>query len=495
MSFVSFGFFLFFPCVTVTYFLLPHQYRWIWLLTASYFFYMCFNPWYAVFLAASTLTTYLTGLQIGKAVRTETSGKQILTKKTWVVLCLVVNFGILLVFKYLNLFSRWYAQAAALFGFSFSAMHFDLLLPVGISFFTFQAVTYIIDVYRGDTKPQRHLGKYALFVSFFPQITSGPISKSKDLLYQFDEIHIFDEARAKRGLLLMLWGYFQKMVVADRLGILVDTVYSHPEKYYGLASLLAVVFYSFQIYCDFAGYSDIAIGAAEVLGFRLPVNFNRPYFARSVQEFWRRWHISLSSWFRDYLYIPLGGNRCSVFRHCLNIVIVFTVCGFWHGAAVGFLVWGLLHGLYQVAGLLTKKIRSAVRATLKIRTDSFWYRAWQAAVTFLLVTFAWIFFRAATLADAATVIGSLFRFDPAAFWNGSAFQLGLDQPEMAAAVIGLLIVLAVDWLSRKKKLIQSVLSFRTSARWAFYITAVMILIIFGIYGSQYDAQQFIYYQF
>lgn len=485
MSFVSFGFFLFFCAVAIAYFLLPHRYRWIWLLAASYFFYMCFNPWYAVFLAVTTLTTYLAGLRIGSGGR----------KKMWAVLCLIVNLGILLVFKYLNLFSEWYAQAASLFGFSFSAAHFDLLLPVGISFYTFQAVSYIIDVYRGDTKPQRHFGKYALFVSFFPQITSGPIGKSKEMLSQFDEVHSFDETQAKEGLLLMLWGYFQKMIVADRLGMLVDTVYRQPQKYYGLASLLAVVFYAFQIYCDFAGYSNISIGMAKVLGFRLPVNFNRPYFAKSIQDFWRRWHISLSTWFRDYLYIPLGGNRCSAFRHCLNIVIVFTICGFWHGAAVGFLVWGLLHGVYQVIGLLTRNIRASARAKLGIRADSSLYRVWQAAVTFLLTTFAWIFFRASTLADAATVIGSLFRFNPAAFGDGSVFQLGLSQPEMAVAVVGLLVVLAVDLLSRKRQLIRSILSFRTPARWAFYITAAMILVIFGVYGSQYSAQQFIYYQF
>ncbi len=491
MSFDSFGFFLFFPVVAIAYFMIAHRYRWIWLLTASYFFYMCFNPWYAVFLGATTLTTYAAGLLIGKA----DESRDARTKKMWVVLCLIVNLGILLVFKYLNLFSELYAQTASLFGFAVPAVRFDLLLPVGISFYTFQAVSYLIDVYRGDTKPERHLGKYALFVSFFLQIVSGPIGKSKDMLREFDEVHTFDDTRAKKGLLLMLWGYFQKMVVADRLGLLVDTVYGSPQKYRGPASLLATVFYAFQIYCDFSGYSDIAIGAGQVLGFRLPTNFNRPYFSRSVKEFWRRWHISLSSWFRDYLYIPLGGNRCSAFRHCLNILIVFAVCGFWHGASVTFFVWGLLHGVYQVIGLLTGGFRSRVRARLGIRTGSAPFRVLQAAATFLLVAFAWIFFRAGTLADASTVIGGLFRFDPSALRDGSLFRLGLDPAEMAVGVLGILAVLAVDLLGRKKNLIRSVLNFRTPARWLFYITAVMVLVIFGIYGSQYNAQQFIYSQF
>lgn len=488
MTYESFSFFLFFPAVAALYYAVPHRRQWIWLLAASYFFYLCFNPRYFVFLAATTLSTYAAGLLMAQAAARR-------EKRAWAALCICVNLGLLLVFKYLNLFAQLFAQTAGLFGFSFSAAHFDLLLPAGISFYTFQAVSYLIDVYRGDVRPQRHLGKYALFVSFFPQITSGPIGKAKETLRQFDEVHIFDATQVKTGLLRMLWGYFQKMVVADRLGQLVDTVYSSPQKYGGFASLLAVLFYSFQIYCDFAGYSEISISMGQVLGFRLPANFDRPYLAGSVQEFWRRWHISLSTWFRDYLYFPLGGSRCSLFRRCLNVVAVFAVCGLWHGASVTFLVWGLLHGAYQVAGLLSRRLRAAVRRKLGIPEGAARYRAVQAGVTFLLVTFAWIFFRAGTLSDAAAVIGGLFRYDPAALWNGSLLNLGLSGPEMGAAAAGLLTVAAVDLAGCKERMFRRVLRLRAPARWAVYLTAVMVLIIFGIYGPEYNAAQFIYSQF
>ena len=495
MSFISLEFFLFFPVATIVYFVIPQKFRWIWLLAASYFFYMCYNPQYAVLLAASTLITYSGGLLIGKSGRLADSGKAARRKKIWVAVSFVTNIGILVVFKYLNLFSQVGAGILYLAGVPVTAAHFDLILPVGISFYTFQALSYIVDVYRGDVQPERHLGKYALFVSFFPQITSGPIEKSKNLLRQFDEVHVFDYDRARRGILLMLWGYFQKMVVADRLGILVDTVYGDLTQYGGLDSIVAVIFYSFQIYCDFAGYTNIAIGAAEVMGFRLTTNFDRPYFSRSVQEFWRRWHISLSSWFKDYLYIPLGGNRCSTFRRCLNVMIVFVVCGLWHGASVTFLIWGILHGLYQVIGLLSKRLKKDVRGRLGIRPDSLWYRALQAAVTFLLVSFAWIFFRAETLPDAAAMIGNLFRFNPAALWDGSVFNLGLTQPEFLAAVLGILIVVAVDFIKRKINLRDAVLGSNVVFRWSFYLTAVLTLIVFGVYGSEYSAQSFIYTQF
>ena len=495
LSFISLEFFLFFAVSAVVYFVLPHKFRWIWLLAASCFFYLCYNPWYAIFLGVSTLVTYASGLLIGKSARLADPVRAARQKKIWVALSFCINIGILSVFKYLNLFSEIGAGILSLTGVPTAAAHFDLLLPVGISFYTFQALSYTVDVYRGDVPPERHLGKYALFVSFFPQVTSGPIEKSKNFLPQLDEVHIFDYDRARRGVLLMLWGYFQKMVVADRLGVLVDTVYGDQAQYYGLASIVAVIFYAFQIYCDFAGYTNIAIGAAEVMGFRLTTNFDRPYFSRSIQEFWRRWHISLGSWFKDYLYIPLGGSRCSAFRRCLNLMTVFVVCGLWHGDSVNFLIWGALHGLYQVAGLLSKRLRKNIRDRLGIGESSGWYRALQTAFTFLLVSFAWIFFRAETLPDAAAMIGNLFRFNPASLRDGSLFSLGLTQPEFLAAVLGIFVVAAVDFIKRRWDLRSVVLGSNAAVRWSVYLTAALMLAVFGTYGSEYNAQQFIYTKF
>jgi alginate O-acetyltransferase complex protein AlgI len=393
----------------------------------------------------------------------------------------------------LDFLDEIYIDISNLFGLSVGRMESGLLLPVGISFYTFQALSYTVDVYRGDLKPERHFGKYALFVSFFPQLVAGPIEKSKNLLPQFSLQHDFDYDRARRGLLLMLWGFFQKVFVADRLGQLVNIVYSNPSKYAGIEVAVASIFFAFQIYCDFAGYSNIAIGAAEVLGFSLSTNFNKPYFSLSIKEFWRRWHITLGAWFRDYLYIPLGGNRCSTARHCMNLFIVFAVCGLWHGASFTFVIWGILHGLYQIFGLLLKPTRQKAIQLLKINPDSRAIRFVKAIFTFLLVDFAWIFFRAKTLPDAFLLIGSLFR--PANLADGGLFQLGLTAPEFYAAVLGIAMILSADILSRKFDMCTLLLKQSLFIRWAVYLSATLVILIFGVYGSQYTAQQFIYFQF
>ncbi|OCN00726.1 alginate O-acetyltransferase [Clostridium sp. W14A] len=493
MSFISGSFLLFFPVVTIVYFALPQKLRWFWLLIASYFFYMSWSPQYGILLAVSTVITYFSGLLIEKAGALPDAAQAAKRKKLWVAVSFVLNLGILVVFKYLNFFDEIYTDVISSMGMSAGAMKFDLLLPVGIPFYTFQALSYTVDVYRGDLRPERHFGKYALFVSFFPQLVAGPIEKSKDLLHQFSEIHRFDYDRARRGFLLMLWGYFQKMVVADRLGQLVNTVYGSPGKYSGAEVAVASIFFAFQIYCDFGGYSNIAIGAAQVLGFSLTTNFSRPYFSLSIKEFWRRWHITLGAWFRDYLYIPLGGNRCSLFKQCLNLFLVFAVCGLWHGASFTFVIWGTLHGLYQIFGLLLKPARRKAAAALNIDPDSRLNRFLRASFTFVLVDFAWIFFRAGTVQDAFTLIGSLFR--PADLSGGALFRLGLTAPEFFAGILGIAVVLAVDVLSRKTDLRALLLEKRPAVRWTAYFSAVLVILILGIYGSQYTAQQFIYFQF
>lgn len=340
MLFNSMHFLLFFPIVTFIYFFIPHKFRYIWLLITSYYFYMSWNPKYALLIGISTIITYLSGILIEKSNKITDKQKSKFFKKLWVFLSLFINLSILFLFKYCNFFTYTLTKIFSLINITIKVPSFDFILPVGISFYTFQALSYTIDVYRGNIKFEKNLGKYALFVSFFPQLVAGPIEKSKDLLNQFNEKHIFDYNRVKNGLVLMLWGFFQKVFISDRLAILVDTVFNNPSNYKGLEIIVASVFFAIQIYCDFSSYSNIARGAAEVMGFDLSLNFKQPYFSKSIQEFWRRWHITLGAWFKDYLYIPLGGNKCSKWRRYFNNMVVFLISGLWHGAAINFIIWG-----------------------------------------------------------------------------------------------------------------------------------------------------------
>ena len=344
MIFNSYAFLAFFPIVTLAYYLMPMRARRPWLLAASYYFYMCWNVQYALLIAASTLVTYLCALALGQ-MEAKAGRRAVLA------LGLAINLGILCFFKYFGFFTDTFARIAARLGVRMAIPAFDVLLPVGISFYTFQALGYMIDVYRGKLPPERSLMRYALFVSFFPQLVAGPIERSENLLRQVNEDHPLDEKAVRDGLLVMLLGFFEKLVIADRASLYVDAVYGNWQQASGLQILLATAAFAFQIYGDFGGYSHIAIGAAKVLGYDLMENFRQPYFAVSVRDFWRRWHISLSTWFREYVYIPLGGNRKGKGRQLLNIAIVWLLTGLWHGANWNFVLWGVY---YAVLLLLEK---------------------------------------------------------------------------------------------------------------------------------------------
>ena len=366
MLFNSIDFLLFFPLVTAIYFLLPHRVRWVWLLIASYYFYMSWNVKYALLIVLSTLTTYAAGLLIRRAEAISDARRRVRWKKLWVFFGFAVNLSILFFFKYFNFFLDNLSAALALAGLAFKRPAFDVVLPVGISFYTFQALSYTVDIYRGEVEPERNPFRYALFVSFFPQLVAGPIERSRNLMGQLYERHDFDPDRVRDGLLLMLWGMLEKIVVADRLALLVDYVYDNYAQLPGAAVALATVFFAFQIYCDFAGYSHIAIGAAQVMGFTLMENFRRPYLAQSAAEFWRRWHISLGTWFREYLYIPLGGNRVSKPRLFFNLLVVWAATGIWHGASWNFLIWGLYFAVLLILekaflGKLLQKLPAALQ--------------------------------------------------------------------------------------------------------------------------------------
>lgn len=494
MLFNSLGFFIFFPIVSMAYFLIPHKYRWVWLLGASYYFYMCWNPKYLLFLGTSTIVTYISGLLIDRANHIEDEKKSIKLKKLWVFLSFGINVFILSIFKYYNFFTENLNILFSSLKLSVNIPSFDIMLPVGISFYTFQALSYTIDVYRGDVKAERHLGKYALFVSFFPQLISGPIEKSKNFLSQIDEKHSFDYYRVKNGLLLMIWGFFQKLVVADRLAMLVNTVFGSPKSYRGFQIIIAAVFYAIQIYCDFGAYSDIARGVAKVLGFRLTKNFESPYFSKSIKEFWRRWHISLSSWFKDYLYIPLGGNRCSRTRKYFNTMVVFLVSGLWHGADITFIIWGGLHGAYQIIGDILGPLKRKFQERFNIRTKEFNYKLLQVVTTFILVDFAWIFFRANTYGDAIILIKNMFYLNPWIFLDKSIYSLGLDSKEFFVAILSIIVVLVMNLLQRRRDFALHFSKQNIVFRWTIYLAAVVAILIFGIFAG-YDPQQFIYFQF
>lgn len=377
MLFNSLHFLLFFPAVCIIYFILPSlRARNLFLLGASYYFYMNWEPLYALLLLSSTLVTYLAALGIGHCTRQR-------AKRRCLVGSLVLNLGILFLFKYYNFVAENISDLLVQWGMSVRMPEFTLLLPVGISFYIFQALGYSIDVYRGNTPVEKDFFTYALFVSFFPQLVAGPIERSTNLLPQFKQKHTFSYENVMAGVRLMLWGYFLKLVLADRCAIYVDAIYNNAAHHNGGSYLLASLFFPFQIYGDFSGYSLTAIGAARVLGFNLMENFRRPYFATTVTDFWRRWHISLSTWFRDYVYIPLGGNRVSKARCHLNIMITFFVSGIWHGANWTFIIWGTIHGALQCV----EKLLGWNKAQWKIQGKIVHW-----GLTFCIVCLAWIFF-------------------------------------------------------------------------------------------------------
>lgn len=478
--------------VILLYFLIPHRFRYLFLLVASYYFYMCWNPKYAMLMALSTIITYLSGLALDVVSRKEVSLRK------WVVFTsFFLNLSILFFFKYFNFATQTITRLLLAIGIVIQQPRFDVILPVGISFYTFQALSYTMDVYRGEVKPERNLLKYALFVSFFPQLVAGPIERSKNLLHQINEVHSFQWHRIKSGLLLMLFGFFQKVVVADRLAILVDEIYAHYQVYEGLEIVLATVFFAFQIYCDFASYSNIAIGAARVMGFRLMENFNTPYFSTSVTEFWHRWHISLSTWFRDYLYIPLGGNRKGTLRKYINLMIVFLVSGLWHGASWHFVVWGGLNGFYQIAESVTKPLRDKVVQVLNIDRSQFSHKLLSGMFTFILIDFAWLFFRVEGLRKGLEMLHRTFLFfNPWIFFDGTLYTFGLDRKDFTVLLLSALIMLFFSVCKYRRISLGNALSKQGIwFRWTVYFAAIFFVLIFGVYGPNVDASAFIYFQF
>ena len=483
MSFNSYEFALFFPVVVLISYLVPGRLRTFWLLISSYYFYMSWNPRYALLIALSTLITWGAALVIGKLPDTSVKAR-----RGVLIITLAANLGILFVFKYANFALESAESVLSALGIRCHSVRLDVLLPVGISFYTFQALSYIMDVYRDTIKPEKDLLRYALFVSFFPQLVAGPIERSGRLLPQLDRLagrsrtELWDAGRVMEGLLLMLWGLFMKLTIADRVSPLVRNVYENYREMGAVEIAVAAVLFSLQIYCDFGGYTCIARGAARVLGIELMQNFRQPYFARGIRDFWRRWHISLTGWFTDYLYIPLGGNRRGTLRRYLNILIVFGLSGLWHGASWNYVVWGLLHAFFQITeDLFTRKAQQSVRIPDLFRIIG----------TFAIVTVAWIFFAADSCGSAIGILGQCFR----AFHMKKLTSLGLDTSAWAALGICTALLFFVDLIHEKGRSV-----FAGFRRIALPLQALMsaallwTVILLGAYGGSYDAS-FIYFRF
>lgn len=486
MLFNSLHFLIFFPVVTLVYFVIPEKVKNLWLLVVSYYFYMCWQPTYALLILFSTVSTFLCSIAISKA-------KTQKLKKISLGLSVCINLFILFLFKYYNFFAENLVALFDNFGVKLAMPTFSLLLPVGISFYTFQALGYAVDVYRGTVEREKSLLKYALFVSFFPQLVAGPIERSAHLLPQFDSHSKFEYTRVKKGLVLMAWGFFKKLVIADGFATFVTIVYSAPHNYTGVQMIIATIMFTFQIYCDFSGYSDIARGCAAVLGFDLMRNFNKPYLSTSIKMFWERWHISLTSFFKSYVYIPLGGSRKGELRTYINIIIVFFVSGLWHGASWTFVIWGLLHAVYRIAEDLIHKYWKYPSKNIKYLAPI--KHCGKILLVFFLVSFTYIFFRANTMSDATYIVTHLFSNINMLFTEGFLTSqlhgiLFYNKNGIPLVLCAVLMIVLEIW-EGDSEITEKISQQKPWIRWIFYYSIISLILFYGNFGKS----PFVYFDF
>ena len=483
MTFNSWEFLVFYPIVAALYFLLPKKLKWPMLLVASYYFYAFYQ---ADLLFLIILTTAVSFFMSHLIERTQSAAK----KKLYLALTLTVCLGVLVFYKYFNFLGASVEGIITLFGKEPPSLVLDLVLPVGISFYTFQTLSYVIDVYRGDIKTEKNFFFYALFVSFFPQLVAGPIERPGNLIPQLKEAHKPERDNLIRGSKQMLLGFFKKICVADLVASYVSAVYNSPDEATSFAVVIATLMFAVQIYCDFSGYTDIATGCARIIGIKLMKNFDHPYSASSIKEFWSRWHISLSGWFKDYLYIPLGGSRRSAARNMLNVFIVFLVSGLWHGANWTFVVWGALHGVYRVVGTLTLKWRNALIERVGLKTDSRLVVTLRRVCTFLLVCLAWVFFRANSIADAFTLLTALVtRFSSV---SGALASMQLDTVSILLVIFAVATMIVIDRALSYDEQDGSDILVRDGA-FIYYVFAIMFVWLLLLSRGQ--SSTFIYFQF
>jgi len=478
MVFNSLEYAIFLPIVFALYWMIPQKYRWVVLLGASYYFYMSWNAKYLLLIFITTVISYASALLVEK----QTAAAR---KKVVLLVTALACLGILFVFKYFSFALDTIVAIAKVFSVKMNPIVLNLLLPVGISFYTFQTLSYVVDVYRGDIEAEHHFGYYATFVSFFPQLVAGPIERTGNLLPQIKRSNKFKYEQATYGMKLMAWGLYKKIVIADTLSKYVTCVFSNPRGYVGFSIVLALIFFAIQIYCDFSGYSDIAIGTAKLFGVELTINFKSPFFSQSIKELWSRWHITLSSWFRDYVYIPLGGSRKGKKRYCVNMLLTFFASGLWHGANWTFVIWGGMHGLAQIVEkffLPKKKGRSQGLVG--------WIRM---IFVFSYFCFALVFFGANSLSDSAYLIGHIFEniSNPVSYFRRGFTAIGMGKFELATIVLTVLVLGVYDYKSLKCDCIEKISNMHVAVRYPIYL-AIIILIMFLKSGEEVE---FVYFQF
>jgi alginate O-acetyltransferase complex protein AlgI len=482
MFFNSIGFAFFLPIVFAFYWFFANKnlkMQNILLLLSSYFFYSCWDWRFLFLLLFSTFLDYFSGLKMSNA-------KNLNIKKAWFWTSISVNIGFLGVFKYYNFFASSFTDAVSTLGFNLNPSTINVILPVGISFYTFHGLSYVIDIYKDRINPEKNFIDYSVFVSFFPLLVAGPIERATHLLPQIKKERIFNYATAVDGLKQILWGLFKKVVIADQCAEYANIVFNNSSNYSGSTLLLGAVFFSFQIYCDFSGYSDMALGTARLFGIELLRNFSFPYFSRDIAEFWRRWHISLSTWFRDYLYIPLGGSKGEAWMKVRNILIVFLVSGFWHGANWTFIIWGLLNALYIMPSILLNTNRDNIDIVAKGKTFPTLKELFNIVQTFGLITMAWIFFRAENVWNAIIIIGTIF--------SNSLFKT----PDLSilkntlTIILTVLIFVIIEWMGRENQyaIAQLGTKLKRPYRWAIYYSMIIVILYNGN-----KSQEFIYFQF
>lgn len=485
MPFFTVKFFLFLITVFIVYYIVPVKYRYIWLLASSYFFYASWSIKCTTVICFVTLISYI-------------SARMMKTKNRKLCLSagIIISLTVLVVFKF---WDTWTPGLCTLFGISDQRTEHivNIAAPVGLSFFILEAVGYMIDVYKGKSECELNLGRYALFISFFPTVLSGPIERSSNLLKQIQEKYEFSYEKAKKGLLLIIEGGYLKLLIANRLSVIVNAAFENQYEQTGATMLIAVVFYGIQLYADFAGYTCIALGIGHLFGFSLIENFKQPYFARNVRDFWARWHISLSSWLRDYVYIPLGGNRKGKIRQCINLLITFFVSGIWHGTGWQFAVWGGIHGLYQVVSKVTDPFKTNIADKIKIKRECFSYRLLQIIITFGLVDFAWLFFRAASVSEALAICKNiLLNFQLGNTISNKLYLMGYDENRFTLLLIELFVFLTIDIFHEKKINIINLLDRQNKVfRWIIYLIACMALVVGMIYDYGAEVSTFIYTRF
>jgi D-alanyl-lipoteichoic acid acyltransferase DltB (MBOAT superfamily) len=489
MLFNSLDFAIFFPIVLIFYWIVADKknHRNLLLLVASYVFYGWWDWRFLFLIVVSSLVDYLVGKQLFK---TENATR----RKLLLWISLGVNLGFLLYFKYANFFIESFIDAFSLFGKDLEASTLNIILPVGISFYTFQTLSYTLDIYRKKLEPSKDALAFFSFVSFFPQLVAGPIERASHLLPQFYQTYKFDYDRVRSGLLLVAFGLFKKMVIADQVAVLANQVFNNPGDYGGYEVVVGTIFFAFQIYCDFSGYSDIAIGLSRMMGFNLMKNFDSPYLSKSITEFWRRWHISLSTWFRDYVYISMGGNRKGKFRMYFNLFFVFIVSGLWHGAAMTFIIWGAVHGAIIVLEKALSKWRERIFVSVKLNRETVVSKLLFISITFTIVCFAWIFFRANNLSDAITLISNLRVNNYSTIFDGGLFDLGVDKYQFYAIIISILLLSVFEIYHRRFGVVQKLFKQHIIVRWFLYLAIVFVITIFGVYGDA-APKEFIYFQF